>query len=344
MATSNENTANSFQKKVWTSAGIVALIIVVLWILKSTFNVLLLLLAGALIALYFRGLAGLLHRKLHVPKKWSVAISVILSLLLLTGFFWFAGSRIQQQAAELSTTLPSAVENFKQQLSQSSIGQQVLEKTTSGNSAKKATAIAKSFFRSTFGVLGDVYVVLFLGIFFTASPKIYIDGFLKLIPPKGKGKATDVVNTIGASLTKWLKGKLFSMLVVAILTAIGLLIIGVPMAFTLALIAGILSFIPNFGPLIAIIPAVLVGLMQGQTTALLVAGLYILVQVLESNLITPQIQQKLVNIPPALIIIAQLFMGVLTGGWGLLLATPLMVIIMMIVQELYVKPMGEKPS
>jgi len=112
---------------------------------------------------------------------------------------------------------------------------------------------------------------------------------------------------------------------------------GVPMAFTLALIAGLLNFIPNFGPLIAMLPAVLVAQMQGSTTALLVAGLYILVQVLESNVITPQIQKKLINIPPALIIIAQLFMGVLTGGWGLLLATPLMLIIMMVVQELYLK-------
>jgi predicted PurR-regulated permease PerM len=303
---------------------------------------LLLVLAGALIALYFRGLAGLLHRKLHVPQKGSLAISVIGSLLLFIGFFWFAGSRIQQQAGELSDTLPSAVENVKQQLSQNPIGQKLLQKISSGNSAKKATGVVRSFFRSTFGVLGDVYVVLFLGIFFTAAPKIYIDGFLKLMPTNAKGKASEVVQITGASLTKWLKGKLFAMLVVAVLTVIGLLIMGVPMAFTLALIAGLLNFIPNFGPLIAMVPALLVGLMQGPTTALLVAGLYVLVQVLESNVITPQIQKKLVNIPPALIIIAQLLMGVLTGGWGLLLATPLMLIVIIVVRELYVKPKEEK--
>jgi predicted PurR-regulated permease PerM len=337
METADTDTTRDFKKKVWTAVAIVALVVILLWILKATFNVLLLVLAGALIALYFRGLAGLLHRKLHVPQKGSLAISTIGSLLLLIGFFWFAGSRIQQQAVQLSDTLPSAIENFKQQLSQNPIGQRVLQKAQSGDSMKKATTVAQSFFRSTFGVLGDVYVVLFLGIFFTVSPKLYINGFLKLIPPKSKERAGEVVNTIGSSLTKWLKGKLFAMLVVAILTAIGLLIIGMPMAFTLALIAGLLNFIPNFGPLIAMVPAVLVGLMQGPTTALLVAGLYILVQVLESNVITPQIQKKLINIPPALIIIAQLLMGVLTGGWGLLLATPLMLIVMLLVQELYIK-------
>jgi predicted PurR-regulated permease PerM len=82
---------------------------------------------------------------------------------------------------------------------------------------------------------------------------------LKLIPPPHKEKATQIVQHIGAALTKWLKGKLFAMLVVAVLTVIGLLIIGVLMAFTLSLIAGILNFIPNFGPLIAMIPAELVG-------------------------------------------------------------------------------------
>lgn len=338
-------TSKDFQKKVWTAAAIIALIIIVLWLLKATFSVLLLVLAGALIALYFRGLANLINRKLHVPQGGSLAISVLGSVLLLAGFFWFAGSRVQQQAAELSDTLPSAVENVKQQLSQNPIGQRLLQKIESGNSMKKASGVVRLFFRSTFGVLGDVYVVLFLGIFFTVSPRLYVDGFLKLIPPKGKKKAQDVVNVIGSSLSKWLKGKLFAMLVVAVLTAIGLLIIGLPMAFALALIAGILNFIPNFGPLLAMVPAVLVALMQGPTTALIVAGLYILVQVLESNVITPQIQKKLINIPPALIIIAQLLMGALTGGWGLLLATPLMLMVMMVVQELYIKPMdARKPA
>lgn len=336
METNNAET--NFQRKVWVTASIVVFIIVVLWLVKAIFNVLLLVLAGVLIALYFRGLAGLINRKLHIPQKGSLAIAVIGSLLLLIGFFWFAGTRIQQQVTQLSNTLPSAIENAKQQLSQSTIGQKILEKAQSANSSKKAEALIKTFFSSTFGVLGDVYVVLFLGIFFTVSPKIYVNGFIKLIPPKAKPKAKDVVNNLGRSLTKWLKGKIFAMLIVFVLTAIGLVIIGMPMWLVLALIAGLLNFIPNFGPLIAMIPAVLVAFMQGSTTALVVAGLYILVQVLESNFITPQIQKKLINIPPALIIIAQLIMGVLTGGWGLVLATPLMLIVMVLVQELYLKP------
>ncbi len=207
---------------------------------------------------------------------------------------------------------------------------------------QKAKAVASTFFKTTFGVLGDVYVVLFIGIFFTVSPQLYKKGIVQLVPIQGRQKADDVLNKLGDSLKKWLKGKLFAMLVVFILTSIGLLIIGVPMWLSLALIAGILNFIPNFGPLIAMIPAVLVALLQGPATAGFVAGLYILVQVTESNFITPAMQKKLINIPPALIIIAQLLVGTLTGGWGIILATPLMIIVMILVQELYIKNISEK--
>lgn len=327
----------SFQNRVWTTVAITAFVVVLLWIIKVTFNVLLLILAGALIALYFRGLSGLIHRKLRLQKKWSLPLSIIVSTLLLALFIAFTGNRIGQQLQDLTQTLPGSIEKLKQQLNESAIGQQILEKASSEDSMQKVSAVLRSFFRSTFGVLGDLYVVLFLGIFFTVSPGIYTSGFLKLMPTNAKPGAESILNKIGLSLTKWLKGKLLAMLVVAILTLVGLISIGMPMAFALALIAGVLNFIPNFGPLIAMVPAVLIGFTLGPVTAALVAGLYIAVQVLESNVITPQIQKKLISIPPALIIIAQLFMGVLTGGWGLLLATPLILILMTVTQELYIR-------
>ncbi|OQP56716.1 AI-2E family transporter [Niastella populi] len=326
-----------FKQKAWTVVVIGAFVVVLLWIIKVTFNVLLLILAGALIALYFHGLSGLIHRKLHIAKKWSLLLAVVISFLLLTLFFAFAGNKVGQQIDELTKTLPATIDNVKQYLNNSSIGRQIIQRVSSEDNMQKMSLLIKSFFRSTFGVLGDMYVVLFLGLFFTASPTPYLSGFLKLMPSSAKPGAEHILNLVGFRLTKWLKGKLLAMLVVAILTLVGLLIIGMPMAFALALIAGLLNFIPNFGPLIALIPAVLVGFTQGPVTAALVAGLYILVQVLESNFITPQIQKRLISIPPALIIIAQLMMGVLTGGWGLIVATPLILILMTVIGELYVK-------
>jgi predicted PurR-regulated permease PerM len=332
----------SFVKKVWLAVGIVLLVLALSWFVKATFNVLLLVLAGVLISLYFHGLSGLLQRKFKFPQKAALLTSILGTLVLLGLFIWFAGDRIQQQSEELSKTLPGAFEKVKEQMNNSPAGQKIIEQVSSSDSTSKIPGLLQSFFNTTFGVIGDLYVIFFLGLFFTASPSTYTKGFIRLMPVKGRDKAKEVVAKLGSTLTKWIKGQLFSMLVVFILTAIGLAIIGIPLWLVLALIAGLLSFVPNFGPLISLIPAVLMGYLDSPNTALLVVGLYMLVQALESNLITPQIQKKLINIPPALIILAQLFMGVLSGGWGLILALPIVAITMVLVEELYLKKMEGK--
>lgn len=327
----------TFQQKVWTVCGITALFIALIWFVKVTFSVFLLILAGSLIALFFHGLSGILHRKIHLPKKLSLIISVISTFIIIVLLFWFMGAKIQDQITELTKTLPSTINSAKAKLATTSLGTRILEKTSSEDVANKIYSFSSGFFNSTFGAFGDLYVVLFLGIFFTFSPGTYVDGFLRLIPFNGKPVARGTIEKIGFTLTKWLKGQIFAMLIVFTLTGIGLTIIGMPMAIALALIAGLLNFIPNFGPLLAMIPAVLIALTIGVDKAIIVAVLYILVQILESNIITPSIQKKLINIPPALTILAQLFMGILTGGWGLVLATPLVAIVMVVLQETYVK-------
>lgn len=304
-------------------------------IFKTTFSVFLLVLAGSLIAVFFRGLSGLIQRKTKWSEKLCVAISIIGTLAILAGMFLLIGAKVQAQVAALIETLPQTIENAKAQLKDYAIGSEIINKASSADTMKKAQGFAGKFFSSTFGVFGDVYVILFIGIFLTVAPQKYIIGVIQLVPKKGQKKARAVSNKLGEQLRKWLKGKLFSMFVVFVLTAIGLAIIGVPLWLVLALLAGLISFIPNFGPLIALIPAVLVGLMQSPATAALVVGLYVLIQFVESNFITTFVQQKLIDMPPALLITAQLIMGALTGGWGLVLATPLMVIVIVLVQQLY---------
>lgn len=327
----------SFIQKVWIVIGIVCFAVVMLFLLRTAFSVLLLVLAGALIAIFFRALAGLIEQKTGWNATVCLLISTIGTFLLIAATCWLIGAKVQAQIAGLSDTLPSTIDKARAQLQASELGKKILDRLSSPGSAEKARALAGRLFSTSFGVLGDLYVIVFLGLFFTVSPKPYIAGFLQLIPIGGRQGAKKVITAIGNNLKKWLKGKLFAMLVVFVLTAIGLSIIGVPMWLTLAIIAGLLNFIPNFGPVIAMIPAVLIGLMQGTSTALIIAGLYILIQVVESNFITPMVQKKLIKIPPALIIISQLMMGVLTGSWGLVLATPLLAILMAVVQETYLK-------
>lgn len=333
----NSENNPSFQNKVWVTTGILAFTIIISLIIKATFSVFLLVLAGTLIAVFFRGLSAFIQRKTKWKEGLCAAISIISTLLIVAGLFWLIGAKVQAQVAELMETLPKTIENARERLNDSSIGANIIDMVSSEKSMDQAKVFAGQFFQSTFGVFGDIYVVLFIGIFFTISPQTYTKGMVQLIPVKGQKKANQVLDKLGEQLRNWLKGKLFSMFVVFVLTAIGLAIIGMPLWLVLALFAGLISFIPNFGPLIALIPAVLVALMQSPTTAALVVGLYILIQFIESNFITTLIQKKLINMPPALIIIAQLIMGVLTGGWGLVLATPLIVIVIVLVQQLYLK-------
>lgn len=333
----NTENSYSFIQKVWIASGIVAFIVILFLLLKATFNVLLLVLAGALIAIFFRGLSGLICRKTKWKEGVCLTISMVGTLLLLVAISWLIGSKVQTQVTQLSETLPATIEHAKVKLSENAIGKKLVEKASSPQTVDKVKGVAGTLFKSTFGILGDIYVILFIGIFFSVSPQIYKNGIVQLVPQRAKRKADDVLKTLGENLKKWLKGKFFGMLVVFILTAVGLAIIGIPMWLALAIIAGLFNFIPNFGPLLAMIPAVLVALLSGPATAAIVAGLYVLIQVIESNFITPMVQQKLISIPPALIIIAQLLISPLTGVWGLVLATPLMVIIMILVQELYIK-------
>ena len=332
----NTSDAYSFTQKVWLAASIVALMVVFLLLFKATFSVLLLVLAGTLIAIFFRGLSRLIERKTKWKEGVCLTISILGTLLIIIFLFWLLGAKVQAQLAQLTETLPTTVDDAKKQLRKLPLGEKVVEQLNSADSQRKAVSLVQSVFKSTFGVLGDLYVILFIGIFFTVSPKIYTDGIIQLVPAGGKTKAKNVLTALGENLKKWLKGKLFAMLIVFILTAVGLVIMGMPMWLALAIIAGILNFIPNFGPLLALIPAVLVGLTQSPTTAIWVASLYIVVQVLESNFITPMVQQRLINVPPAMIIIAQLLIAPLTGAWGLVLATPLLVIILVLIKELYI--------
>lgn len=325
----------SFQTKVWITVGIVALTVVTILIVKAAFSVFLLVLAGILIAIFFRGLSRIIQRRTKWKEGVCLSISMIGTLLIMAGLFYLIGAKIQQQAVELMDAIPATIENVKEKLNESEVGKRVIQKLSSKDSMDTAQGFAGSFFKSTFGLLGDVYVVLFIGLFFSISPDVYTNGIVQIVPPKGQEKAREVLDRLGEQLAGWLKGILFAMFVVFVLTAIGLAVLGMELWLVLALLAGFISFIPNFGPLIALIPAVLVALMDSPNMALLVAGLYILIQVVESNFITPLVQQKLIQLPPALIILSQVIMGVLTGGWGLILATPLMVIVIVLIQELY---------
>ena len=281
-------------------------------------------------------MARRLHSWFPVPEKTALLLAILANLVVLAAAAWFAGARLQQQAAELADTLPQTFRHARDQVAGTAVGQKAIDwLQSSGNSDKTGTVIA-GFFSSTFGILSDIYIILLLALFFTVGPSTYSNGVVALLPPRAKSTGKKLLDGLGVVLQKWIKGQIVGFFFIGILTGLGLWLLGLPLVLTLALIAGISNSIPNFGPILAVIPAVLLALMQGTSTALIVVALYTGIQVIQSALMQPLVQKKIVNLPPALIIIAQVSLGLMTGFWGVLLAAPIVAIIKKIVDELYI--------
>jgi predicted PurR-regulated permease PerM len=326
----------TYIEKVWHTVAIVALLVVVILIARVAFNVLLMVLAGSLISVYFHGLGDIIERRTKWRRRVCMTISVLGSFAILAALLWFMGTKIQGQIAMLSESLPNTINNAKIKLGETPLGAKVLT-YLSGDNSDKLFITAQHFFSTSFGVLGNLYIILFLGIFFTASPSLYKDGIVKLFPVRNKPLAKQVIDRTSQALKGWLKGMMLSMVLVTIILTTGLSIIGIPVALVLALITGLLKLVPNFGSLAAMIPGVLLALTKDLNTAIITALLYMITQTIVSNIVTPIIQKKMINIPPALTIISQVIMGTLSGVLGIILAVPLLSILIILVDELYMK-------
>jgi predicted PurR-regulated permease PerM len=142
---------------------------------------------------------------------------------------------------------------------------------------------------------------------------------------------------VGRALRWWFVGRLTSMAILGTLTALGLWFLGMKAALLLGVLAGLLSFVPYLGPILSAIPALLIATLDPSVSLVSVALLYAGIQFFESYLITPLVQERAVSIPPVVLISAQAIMGVLSGIIGILLATPLAVTTIVLVQTLYVE-------
>ncbi len=326
----------SYTVKVWQTTAIVCLTLVIILIVRVAFNVLLMALAGVLMAVYFHGLADLISQKAKLSRKISLIISIGGTTILFAVMTWFIGARIQNQVTELNNTLPETISTVKAKMSKTPVGQKILE-YTSGNNSQKLLDTATSFFSTSFGVLGDLYIILFLGVFFTADPSLYQDGIILLLPPQKKPVGRIILNRIRVALKGWLKSMLVSMILISILIAVSLNIVGLPGTTVLGLITGVLEIIPNFGPVIAMIPGVLLAFTIGTKTAVIVALIYIACQTIVASIVTPLLQKRIIDIPPALTLMSQLIMGTLSGIMGIILAVPLLAILIIVIEELHVK-------
>jgi len=343
MAQTVHDRKTTYIQKVWQAVGIVALFVSVILIARVAFSVLLMILAGSLIATYFHGLADLIERNTKWKRSWAMFCGASVTFIIVIALIWFMGTKIQQQIKQLSETLPGTVQHLKATLSKSDLGQKILDATGGDEDTGKMLNTARSFFTTTFGVLGDLYIILFLGIFFTTNPTLYQNGVLMLVPASRKAIGRHILNRISSSLKGWMKGMMISMVLVTIMITAGLTILGIPAAMVLGLLTGLLEIVPTLGSAIAMVPGVLLGLTVSTNTAILVAVVYIVSQTITANIVNPLVQKKMTNLPPALTLISQLIMAAVSGAMGIIMAVPLLAIAVILVDELYVKKINHEP-
>ena len=193
------------------------------------------------------------------------------------------------------------------------------------------------FLSSTVAVAAGVLLVIFLAIYVAAEPRTYHDGLMHLFPHDARDRAGEVLSAIATVLRRWLVTQLVAMVVIGLVTTVVLLLLDVPAALPLGVLAGLLEFIPTVGPILSAVPAIAMGFVDSPEKALWVALAYWGIQFLENQLLIPMLMREGVDIPPALTLLAQALMALLFGFLGLLLAVPMLAASMVAVKMLYVE-------
>lgn len=335
----------SFLNRVLTIVGLV----VAIWLVWYAIDVVLLAFAGILLAIFLRGLSDPLATRTSFKDKWALSVVLLILILAIVGFGLYAAPQIANQVDQLVQTVPEGLQQLRGYVTQYQWGQTLLAQMPSpseitsgqGNIFGRVTGM----FSATSGILTNIFIVLFVGLFIAYNPKMYIDGFLKLIPQQKRERGHEVLDTMGQALRWWIVARVFSMAIISVLTMLALWFLGVPLAFTLGLITGIITFIPNIGSLLAVIPPALLALTQSPMTAVYVIIFYLVIQGIESNLLTPWLQERAVSLPAAMVLLAQVFMGVIAGILGIAFAAPLLAVLMILVNKLYIEDtLGEQSS
>jgi predicted PurR-regulated permease PerM len=319
-----------------TIAGCVFAIaaVVLLWFL---FDVIMLVFGGILLAVVLRAPTDWLAERTRLSPPWALTVVLVLVVAVLVAAGWLLGAAVREQWQALAEQLPQMIDRVRERMEGVGWDRGSLD-TEEIMSGEQGAFLGRGLrvVTATFGALANVALVLFMAVLFAAQPKLYVDGTLRLAPKHRRERMAEVMHRVGETLQRWLIGQLGLMVFVGVASSLGLWLLGVQAALALGLLAGLLTFVPFLGPVIAGVVAVLVSLGDGALTAAWVALLYIGIQTVE-GMLEPLVQQKAVYLPPVLLLVSQLALGVLVGLVGVVLATPLAAALMVIVQMLYVE-------
>ncbi|HSL01303.1 MAG TPA: AI-2E family transporter [Rubrobacteraceae bacterium] len=253
---------------------------------------------------------------------------------------------VENQARELAAAFPALLENAQRLVErlQSALGIE----TPFGLDPEGLLGAARRFLTggtlmtvasvgaSVAAVLSFGVVTLIAVVYTVARPTPLVNGFVALFPAGYRQRVRVILGEMYQAVQRWFLGQLASMTIIGVLSTVALSVIGIPFALLLGIFSGLISFVPFVGPVISVIPPVLLALTGDPLDAAWVILAYIGIQAIESNLIQPLVMSRAVSLHPAVIVFALLIMGTLFGFVGVFLAIPLLAALHVLLQELWI--------
>jgi predicted PurR-regulated permease PerM len=308
------------------------------WIGRVIF---LLLFASIVGTVFLTAIADWLHTRLKIKQGVALALFICVTVAVAALLIWSQGDNVAQQFAEMEVQLPKAAHQLLAQVQSHQWGQWLLRQTPGSEQVSNGFSFAITriggIVVSSATILAGLVIVFSLSIYFSAEPEMYYNGLRRVVPEEYREKMDACAASVAQILRSWVVAKLISMSMVGILITIGLSIVGVPLAGSLGVIAAVMTFIPNVGPLISVIPAALLALAKSPATGLLAILVFTIVFTLEGYVVTPLLERNIVRLPPALTLTMQLLLAAVAGPVGVALAAPLAAAILGILSVLLPK-------
>jgi predicted PurR-regulated permease PerM len=335
-------------RTVYVSIGLIFALVLASYLVYQIAVVVLVLLLTLLFSVIISAPVDYLERRGVSRGLGTLAVFGSLVLVL-----WILGvalaPTVADQASELWETFPELLENAQDLAGRlsSALGLG----TSFGLDSLDVVDSARNFFSggalttvanvgaSVASVLSYVVVIVIATIYAVARPRPLVNGFVALFPAGRRQEVREILADIYGTVQRWFVGQLGSMLVIGVLSTVALYLIGVPFALLLGIFSGLVSFIPFVGPLISVIPPVLLALIGTPVDALWVVLAYAIIQTIESYLLQPLIMSRAVSLHPAVVMFALLIMGTLFGLVGVLLAVPLVATLHVLLRELWIERM-----
>jgi predicted PurR-regulated permease PerM len=288
---------------------------------------LLIIFGGMVFAALVDGGARLLGRVLGIGRSWRVAIVLLLAVAFLIWVVLFAGSQIADQAAQLPATIEAQTLRGVAWLKEHGY---VINTSSVESLIEKALGGISEVTQAVGGVIGavtTVFLILVLGVYLVVEPRLYQRGFAWMLPTDQRDYFEGTAQLMGSALRRLLAGRLLGMTIEGLATWLMLQLYGVPMAALLGLLTGLLAFLPNIGAPVSGALMILVGFSGGSDMGIYCIIVYVIIHLIDGNIIVPLVARKTVDLAPALVLGAQLIMGVLFGVLGLALADPMVAMI-----------------